>query len=77
VQVTAPTIHAGFGFKEGLPESALGSPIQLEIFNLGKLIVVLDIGLPICRLILEEVREVPVKGYKGRFHDQGPFTLPS
>ncbi len=45
-----------------------------EIFNLGNLVVVLDVGMPICQLILEEVREVPVKGYKGRFGDQGPFA---
>jgi dCTP deaminase len=73
IHVTAPTIHAGFGFKPGQPEEAFGSPIQLEIFNLGKITVVLDVGMPICQLILEEVREVPVKGYQGRFTDQSGF----
>lgn len=73
VHVTAPTIHAGFGYKEGIPEDQLGSPIQLEIFNLSGLPVVLDVGMPICQLILEEVREVPNKGYKGRFSDQPSF----
>ena len=66
VHVTAPTIHAGFGYN---PEDAdhPGLPIQLEIFNVGNQIVVLDIGMPICQLILEEVREVPARGYQGRF----------
>lgn len=72
VHVTAPTIHAGFGYKEDAPE--LGSPIQLEIFNTGPLTVVLDIGMAICQLILEEVREMPEKGYKGRFNAQQAFS---
>lgn len=76
VHVTAPTIHAGFGFKEGLPEKKLGSPIQLEIFNISGLPVVLDVGMPICQLILEEVRELPNKGYKGQFSDQTVFAPP-
>lgn len=77
VHVTAPTIHAGFGFKEGVPEKELGSPIQLEIFNLSGLPVYLDIDMPICQLILEEVREVPSKGYTGRFGSQTGFTVSS
>jgi dCTP deaminase len=76
VHVTAPTIHAGFGYKEGVREEDLGSPIQLEIFNLGEVTVVLDEGMPICQLILEEVRELPTKGYKGRFGDQQTFAAP-
>jgi dCTP deaminase len=76
VHVTAPTIHAGFGYKEGLPEKKLGSPIQLEIFNLSGLPVVLDVGMPICQLIVEEVRELPNKGYKGQFSDQAGFAPP-
>jgi dCTP deaminase len=76
VHVTAPTIHAGFGYKEGVPEKKLGSPIQLEIFNLSGLPVVLDEGMPICQLILEEVRELPTKGYKGQFSDQAAFAAP-
>ena len=76
VHVTAPTIHAGFGFKEGVAEKKLGSPIQLEIFNISGLPVVLDVGMPICQLILEEVRELPNKGYKGQFSDQAGFTAP-
>ncbi len=76
VHVTAPTIHAGFGYN---PEDAKhpGLPIQLEIFNLGNQIVVLDVGMPICQLILEEVREVPTKGYQGRFSSQQSFNLGS
>lgn len=74
VHVTAPTIHAGFGYSEDKEEKDLGSPIQLEIFNLGKMLIVLDAGMPICQLILEEVREAPLKGYKGRFNDQAAFA---
>jgi deoxycytidine triphosphate deaminase len=59
-----------------LPEKKLGSPIQLEIFNISGLPVVLDVGMPICQLILEEVRELPNKGYKGQFSDQIGFTPP-
>ena len=73
VHVTAPTIQAGFGDN---PEDrgAHGLPIQLEIFNLGNLTVTLDVGMSICQLILEEVREVPVKGYAGQFAGQKSFT---
>ncbi len=69
--MTAPTIHAGFGRTEGQEQ---GSPIQLEIFNLGDLTVTLDKGMAICQLILEEVRETPDKGYIGKFSDQIKFT---
>ena len=74
VHVTAPTIHAGFGYN---PENSdhPGLPIQLEIFNVGNQIVVLDVGMPICQLILEEVREVPSRGYQGRFSGQQAFTI--
>ena len=74
VHVTAPTIHAGFGYNpddHGHP----GLPVQLEIFNVGNQIVVLDIGMPICQLILEEVREVPTRGYQGRFSAQRTFII--
>src|SRR5262249_14117544 len=37
VRVTAPAIHAGLGYKAGVPEKKLGSPIQLEIFNISGL----------------------------------------
>ena len=73
VHVTAPTIHAGFGDNPEDP-SDRGLPIQLEIFNLGNLTVALEVGMPICQLILEEVRETPVKGYVGQFSGQKTFT---
>jgi dCTP deaminase len=76
VHVTAPTIHAGFGYNPDNKDHP-GLPIQLEIFNVGNQNVVLDIGMPICQLILEEVREVPTKGYQGRFSDQRAFTVDS
>lgn len=37
--------------------------------------MILDLGMPICQLILEEVREVPGEGYSGRFSRQAPFTI--
>ena len=72
VHVTAPTIHAGFGLNRKNKDEP-GLPIQLEIFNLGGFIVHLATGMPICQLILEEVREVPSKGYLGQFSGQEPF----
>jgi dCTP deaminase len=74
VHVTAPTIHGGFGYNPEAPEHP-GLPIQLEIFNLSNQIVVLDVGMPICQLILEEVREVPTRGYQGRFSAQQSFVI--
>jgi dCTP deaminase len=75
VHVTAPTIHAGFGVDPTNPDQ-LGTVIQLEIFNLAKWSVILDVGMRICQLILEEVREVPVKSYGqgGQFNQQKPFA---
>jgi dCTP deaminase len=72
VHVTAPTIHAGFGFNKKKPDEP-GLRIQLEIFNLGGFVIHLAAGMPICQLILEEVREVPIKGYIGRFSEQEAF----
>lgn len=71
VHVTAPTIHAGFGFRSDEPHY-LGSPIQLEIWNAGPLRVRLSKGLAICQLIFEEVHGTPTKGYQGQFTVQGP-----
>jgi dCTP deaminase len=73
IHVTAPTIHAGFGYNPKDPHNP-GLPIQLEIFNIGNRTIVLDVGMPICQLIFEEVREVPQKGYRGRFSDQQGFS---
>ncbi len=71
--MTAPTIHAGFGYNPKDPHNP-GLPIQLEIFHIGNRTIVLDVGMPICQLIFEEVREVPLKGYQGRFSDQQGFS---
>jgi dCTP deaminase len=72
VHVTAPTIHAGFGVDPNKPDQR-GTVIQLEIFNLAEWSVILDVGMRICQLILEEVREVPVRSYGGQFNAQKPF----
>jgi dCTP deaminase len=76
VHVTAPTIHAGFGFKKD-DSSYPGSPLQLEIWNVGPLDVKLEEGMPICQLIFEIVDGTPEKGYEGRFSIQGPGTTPT
>ena|SRR5579864_3656389 len=70
IHVTAPTIHAGFGYNLNNPNGGL--PIQLEIWNVGPLTVQLLPGLPICQLIFEEVHGTPEKGYEGMFTKQGP-----
>jgi len=71
VHVTAPTIHAGFGFKKDNPEYP-GSPLQLEMWNVGPLDVKLMTGMPICQLTFETVDGTPEKGYEGKFSIQGP-----
>ncbi len=71
VHVTAPTIHAGFGFKKD-DDDYPGSPLQLEMWNVGPLDVKLVAGMPICQLIFELVDGTPEKGYEGRFSIQGP-----
>jgi dCTP deaminase len=70
VHVTAPTIHAGFGYTDdpGYP----GTRIRLEIWNCGPLHVCLQPGMKICQLILEEVHGTPDKGYQGTFAIQAP-----
>jgi dCTP deaminase len=71
IHVTAPTIHAGFGFKKD--ESKFpGSPLQLEMWNAAPVDVKLVAGTPICQLIFEIVDGTPEKGYEGRFNVQGP-----
>ncbi|HLJ95692.1 MAG TPA: hypothetical protein VKU02_21125 [Gemmataceae bacterium] len=74
VHVTAPTIHAGFGYKmdEGYP----GSPLPLEMWNVGPLDVKLEAGMRVCQRIFEMVDGAPEKGYEGKFSIQGP-TPPS
>jgi len=71
VHVTAPTVHAGFGYKPS-NKTFLGSPIQLEIWNFGPLTINLKKGMRICQLIFEEVHGTPEKGYGGQFSMQGP-----
>jgi dCTP deaminase len=73
IHVTAPTIHAGFGYKED-DSGYEGSALQLEIWNIGNLAIVLDPGIAICQLLFEEVHGTPEKGYTGRFGVQGPMT---
>jgi dCTP deaminase len=55
-------------------ETYAGSPLQLEIWNVGPLDVKLEEGMPICQLIFEIVDGTPEKGYEGRFSIQGPMT---
>ncbi len=71
VHVTAPTIHAGFGYDPTQLEKK-GNPIQLEIFNVGPFVIHLEKGMRICQLIFEEVHGTPQKGYAGMFAGQGP-----
>jgi dCTP deaminase len=71
VHVTAPTIHAGFGYKPG-DEFFPGSPLQLEVWNVGPLDIKLEEGMPVCQLIFEIVDGTPEKGFEGRFSIQGP-----
>jgi dCTP deaminase len=73
IHITAPTIHAGFGFDPTSPADK-GNPIQLEIWNVGQLTIRLVAGMPICQLIFEEVHGTPEKGYQGQFTHQGPQT---
>jgi dCTP deaminase len=73
VHVTAPTIHAGFGYDPSRPEFC--QPIQLEIFNVGTLTIRLIKGMPICQLIFEEVHGTPEKGYGGMFASQSQHLL--
>ncbi len=74
VHVTAPTIHAGFGFLDD-PQH-IGTRIRLEIWNCGPLHVCLEKGMKICQLILEEVHGTPEKGYEGAFAMQTPESVP-
>ena len=74
VHVTAPTIHAGFGYKPS-DENFPGSPLQLEIWNVGPLDIKLEEGMPICQVIFEIVDGTPEKGYEGRFSIQGPTSM--
>ena len=75
MHVTAPTIHAGFGYIND-NESYKGSPLQLEMWNCGPLDVKLVPDMAICQLIFESVDGTPEKGYDGNFSIQGPTIDP-
>ena len=75
VHITAPTVHAGFGHNKNDPNDH-GSRLRLEIWNVGPLPIELIMGMRICQLIMEEVREVPSAGYGGQFNIQGPTPKP-
>jgi dCTP deaminase len=72
IQVTAPTIHAGFGFTGDAQHP--GTRIRLEIWSCGPLHVCLEKGMKVCQLILEEVHGTPNNGYEGMLAEQGPQT---
>jgi dCTP deaminase len=73
VHVTAPTIHAGFGYNHNAQTfDEHGAQLRLEIWNVGPLTIELVKGMRICQLVVEEVREVPNRGYLGQFNLQGP-----
>jgi len=71
IHVTAPTIHPGFGEK-AQGEDYEGSPIRLEIWNIGPLKIRLKKGMPICQILFEEVHGIPEGPYAGQFALQGP-----
>jgi len=73
LHITAPTIHAGFGWNANKPDHP-GNPVQLEIWNVGDFKIRLVPGIAICQLIFEEVHGTPEKGYQGMFSVQGPQT---
>jgi dCTP deaminase len=70
VHVTAPTIHAGFGYTDA-PDYP-STRIRLEIWNCSELHVCLEKGMKVCQLILEEVHGTPDKGYEGVYAIQAP-----
>ena len=73
--LTAPTIHAGFGYKKD-DENYPGQPSSTRNLERRSLDVKVEAGMPICQLIVEIVDGTPEKGYEGRFSIQGP-TAPS
>jgi dCTP deaminase len=62
IHFTAPTIHAGFS-----------GTITLEMTNLGSYPIMLYQDLPICQLIIEEVRGEPYPN-PSTFHQQSHPT---
>jgi dCTP deaminase len=76
IHITAPTIHPGFGTKEGDPTYP-GSPLRLEIWNVGLYRIRLTRGMAVCQILFEEVHGVPDAGYSGQFAVQGPGGAPA
>jgi dCTP deaminase len=74
VHVTAPIIHAGFGYTGD--SAYVGTRIRLEIWNFGCFGIRLERGMKICQLVLEEVHGTPEKGYQGVFARQAPEGVP-
>ena len=60
---TAPTVHSGFNGR-----------LTLEIINLGGIGITLYPGMPICQLIIEEVKGVPDEN-PSQFQGQATPTL--
>src|SRR5947209_1920472 len=73
IHVTAPTVHPGFGYKPTQPRYP-GSPLRLEIWNIGPLRARLTKGMPICQLMFEEAPGIPAaaRGSVGRPHAPPP-----
>jgi dCTP deaminase len=71
IHVTAPIIHAGFGYTDR-DASYRGNPLRLEIWNIGPVPIRLQTAMRICQIIFEEVHGTPEKGYEGLFAVQGP-----
>lgn len=66
VHFTAPTIHSGYS-----------GTITLELINLGPCDIALIPGAPICQLIVEEVRGVPVRNdsqFQGQLNAGGVLS---
>ncbi|HEY9788133.1 MAG TPA: hypothetical protein V6D17_22280 [Candidatus Obscuribacterales bacterium] len=57
VQFASPTIHCGYSGR-----------VTLEIICLGRFPIMLRPGMPICQLLVEEVKDSP-KGYVSQFHE--------
>jgi dCTP deaminase len=61
VHFTAPTVHSDWN-----------GPLALEMINLGPSAITLFPGMPICQLIIEEVRGIPERN-PSQFHNQKPI----
>ncbi len=61
IHQTAPTVHAGFR-----------GTIRLEISNVGPFLCRLTPGIPICQLIIEELKTPATEPLRSRFQNQSP-----